>query len=391
MESARDFLCSSAIPTIPPSSPTSAALSLSIVPHDGGVGVRLTSQLQRYDGSRPKNLESFSLSATQFGTDYVGQLPKCDVINIHWIGGFIDYRAFADPRIATIPCVFTLHDMNHLTGGCHYTGACNRFINTCGTCPQLGSKSSPDLATRTQSRKIAALRNRSEKSISVVANSEWLAAEARRSSILRRFPVHKIHYGLDTQVFAPRERSCARRILDLPQDTSIILAAAETLSNPRKGMLHLMRALDGMQSSGRMLVLFGRGSCEPPPNWSVISLGSITDDRLLSVIYSAADVFVIPSLEDALPLTVLEAMACGTPVVGFDVGGIPDMIRDGETGYLVPKADAFQLRNAIERLLLDSSSRVTFSENCRRLVETNFSLKKQADAYVRLYQSMLAE
>ena len=283
----------------------------------------LTSQLQRYDGSRPKNLESFSLSATQFGTDCVGQLPKCDVINIHWIGGFIDFRTFADPRIATIPCVFTLHDMNHLTGGCHYAGACNRFINTCGRCPQLGSTSSSDLATHTQSRKVAALRNRSEKSISVVANSEWLAAEARRSSILRRFPIHKIHYGLDTQVFAPRERSCARRILDLPQDTTIILAAAETLSNPRKGMVHLMKALDGMQSTGRMLLLFGRGSCEPPPGWAVTSLGSITDDRLLSVIYSAADVFVIPSLEDALPLTVLEAMACGTPVVGFDVEAYP--------------------------------------------------------------------
>ena len=350
----------------------------------------LANQLRPYLTTRRGSLNEFSLSATEFGMDYLCQLPKCDLINVHWITGFIDYRAFAHSRIATIPCVFTLHDMNHFTGGCHFAGDCSRFTAQCGSCPQLGSSSPLDLSARTQSRKIAALKHRPDNSISVVANSEWLAAEARRSSILSRFPIFKIHYGLDTQVFAPRERAVARRILDLPQDTSIILAAADVLSNPRKGMLHLMRALEAMPSAGRMLLLFGKGSCNPPPNWSFVNLGKISDDRFLSVVYSAADVFVIPSLEDALPLTVLEAMACGIPVVGFDVGGLPDMIRDGESGYLVAKEDTSELRKAIDRILADTELRGRLSQNCRHRIETSFSLKTQAEAYIRLYRSMLA-
>lgn len=350
----------------------------------------LCRQLRPYRSSRPEGFELFSLNRTEFGADFVEQIPAADVIHLHWTSRFIDLKALTHPRLRQLPLVLTLHDMNGVTGGCHYTAGCTRFTRQCGRCPQLGSTREMDLSLWQMRLKARALERRPNHSVRVVTASAWMAEVAGCSSLLGRFPVSTIPYGLDTQVFAPRDRLVARAILDLPASEQVILFAANHISNPRKGLPYLLNAVRGLPPAGRRLLSFGHGAApDAPAGWAYQHLGPITDERFLSLVYSAADVFVIPSVEEGFGQTILEAMACGVPGIGFRVGGIPDIIVSEQTGYLVPKADVLALRAALERVLGDEPERRRLAHNSRRLAETTFPLEKQADAYLALYQEML--
>lgn len=335
--------------------------------------------------------EPFRDDRSQYRREPLKQLPECDLINLHWVARFVDYRSFFAAVAGRIPVVWTLHDMNPFTGGCHYDNGCGRFGDRCGACPRLGSAHAKDLSRRVWRRKREAFKRIPQGGLHIVTPSRWLAAEARRSSLLGGRPVRVIPNGVDTEDFAPRDRTFARRTLGIPQEARAVLFAAQAVGNERKGFDFLRKALAGLAGpEGLFLLSLGSGEFASGLRTPHIHLGRVDHDRMLSLVYSAADLFVIPSVQDNLPNTVLESLACGMPVVGFDVGGIPDMVRPGVTGLLAPPGDVAALREAISELLKNDAKRKEMSANCRRIAAREYALEVQARRYVELYEQVLS-
>jgi glycosyltransferase involved in cell wall biosynthesis len=306
------------------------------------------------------------------------------------VAGFLDYEGFFLNVSPNLPLVWRLADMNPLTGGCHYDGGCGRFANQCGACPQLSSSDPNDLSHQIWARKNQSLARLAPNRLHLVATSRWIAAEAQRSSLLARFPVTVIPNGLDTGDFAPRDRGYTRDLLGIPQHAKVVLFVADDADNVRKGFKLLAEALRGIENVSDLLLL-SLGVGRPVVGGDVrhLHLGKIANDRFLSAVYSAADVYVIASLQESFGQTVTESLACGTPVVGFASGGIPDMVRPGQTGLLAPTGDVPALRAAVAQLLNDSAQRTRMSAECRRLALAEYSLDVQARAYGALYRSLL--
>jgi glycosyltransferase involved in cell wall biosynthesis len=340
---------------------------------------------------RPPSLDWFSDDRTPIGSQLVAQLPACDVVNLHWVAGFVDYEGFFPAaRRLGVPLVWRLADMNAFTGGCHYDDGSGKFTQQCGACHQLGSSDPNDLSHQIWSRKKAALAHLPDDGLHLVGTSRWIAGEAKRSSLMGRFPVSIIPNGLDVRDFAPRDRKFSRDFFDLPPDAKIVLFAADSTKTVRKGFAYLVEALQGMTDvPDLLLVSVGGGE----PNLSGVPhrhLGRIKDDRVLSLAYSAADVYVIASLQESFGQTVTESMACGTPVVGFASGGIVDMVRPGITGQLAPTRDVAALRESVRAVLSDPDKAAEMGENCRRVAVAEYSLEVQAAAYKALYERLVA-
>ena len=345
----------------------------------------------------PARYELFSDDRTEDGGALVEQIPRdCDVVNLHWVAGFVDhepfFRYFATER-KDVPLVWRLADMAPLTGGCHYDQDCGRFTAQCGRCPEIGSSDENDLSREVWERKSRALEMLSPDRLHLVGTSRWIAGESRRSSLLSRFPVTIVPNGLDVELFKPRDKRFSRDLLGIPQGGAVVLFVAETATVRRKGFAELARAVEAI-SGIENLVLVSLGKGKPDlalaPGHRHVHLGRINDDRVLSMAYSAADVFVIPSLYESFGQTTIESMACGTPVVGFASGGIPDMVRPGVTGQLAPTGDTAALRDAIVRVLRAPDERAAMSENCRRIAVEEYAMEVTARQYVRLYELLLA-
>jgi glycosyltransferase involved in cell wall biosynthesis len=281
--------------------------------------------------------------------------------------------------------------MNAVTGGCHYDLGCGRFAQRCAACPQLGSEDPNDLAGQVWDRKRAVFERLDPRRFCIVTPSRWLGQVVKQSPIFSRFRIETIPYGIDLDDFAPRDRAAARDVLRIPQDSHVILFLAEMLDNRRKGFPLLEEALSSCSRLVDRLWLLSVGHNPPQPKTDVQGshLNYVGNDRFLSLAYSAADLFVIPSLQDNLPNTVLEAMACGTPVVGFDVGGIRDMIRPDRTGVLVEAGDVVGLRAAIVTLLKSPGTRQQMSQQARQIALAEYPLLLQARRYGELYEELL--
>lgn len=345
--------------------------------------------LLRYLRARPAGLEFFSDDRSEHGEDMLAQLPACDVVHLHWVARFLDYQSFFANVPSRKPVVWTLHDMNAFTGGCHYSGGCERYTEKCGHCPQLASTQDKDPSRQIWRRKHDGYAHLAPERFHIVTPSRWLAEQVRRSSLLGRFPVTAIPNGVSTNDYAPRDRHFARDTLGLPWDAAVLLFVAEHTDVRRKGLSLLLDALVRLNYSGK-LVLVSLGSLKHIPHgrFPHVHLGTVFNERLLSLVYSAADLFVIPSLEDNLPNTVLEAMACGVPVAGFDVGGIPEMVRPGRTGMLAPPADVAGLAKVMEDMLRYEPLRRRMAETCRQVVLQEYTLEKQAIAYADIYHRL---
>lgn len=343
----------------------------------------------QYRTARPSDASLFSGDRSVHYAALLAQVPSCDVIHLHWVAGLFDYRAFLPAAARQAPLVWTLHDMNPFTGGCHHDYGCGRFANQCGACPQLGYSNPHDLTRVTWRRKRRAFTSIPAGRLQVVAPSQWLAGEARRASLFRDFPVCVIPNGLDMQTFAPREKLSARVMLGIPADARVLLFVAQWLGDPLKGFSHLAHALTGMTDvPGLFLLSVGKFAGALPVPIPCRNLGIVHDPRLLSMIYSAADLFLLPSLQDNLPNTMLESLACGTPIIAYGSGGIPEVVRDGVNGMLVPTGDVAALRSTILSVLSDPARRSAMSENARRLMLREYTLKESARRYAELYASL---
>lgn len=350
----------------------------------------MSRDLAPYAATRPAGLELFSTDRSIYQNDVVSSLPPCDIVHLHWIAEMVDYQSFFTQLPRDIPIVWTFHDMNAFTGGCHYNMDCDRYKRQCGACPQLGSSREEDLSRQVWRRKQRVFAQLDVERLHIVTPSRWLQREVSASSLLGRFPSSVIPNGLDTAVFSPRPRDATRQALGISPTARVLLFAADSLATRRKGFDLLMQTLAALNRIPNVLLL-SVGGDKPELEMPIphLHLGHISNDVLLPLAYNAADVFVIPSLQDNLPNTVLESMSCGTPVIGFDVGGIPDMVRPGLTGELVPVGDVSALGQTIADLLGDDSRRAAMSVNCRRVAVGEYSAEAQAQSCAELYRALL--
>jgi len=343
--------------------------------------------LARHRLLRDDNMTVFSDDRVEHLGNIVGQMPSCDVVNLHWVTRFVDYRSFFAHTPLLAPIVWTLHDMNAFTGGCHCTYDCERYMDGCGACPQLGSSTTDDMSHSIWQAKQEIMKELRPDQLHIVTPSRWLAIKAERSTLLRAFSVSHIPNCVDTGVFSPRNRRSARQVLNIPQEARVVLFVAQLLHRRHKGFNLLSRALSGLRDVPNLfLVTVGRGEPVVADHVAHLHLDRLNDDALLALAYSAADVLAIPSLQDNLPNTVLEAMSCGVPVVGFDVGGIPELVRPGVTGLLAPAGDANALSAAIGQLLQDPAKRAEMGRNCRRIAVEEYAPEVQARRYRALYE-----
>ncbi len=340
---------------------------------------------------RPQGLEIFTDTWAASKLTDVPEIAQADIIHLHWIAGTVDM-----PRevgfFKTKKIVWTLHDMNAFTGGCHYAAGCQKYEQQCGSCPQLGSNLDNDLSRQIWTRKMAAYR---QLDMAIVTPSQWLADCTQKSSLLSSFPVHVIPNGVPTDIFKPYPQTQIRESLQVPKDAFVILFGADIVTNARKGFVHLLRALEHVKtlaSSDQIaLATFGNHAQAAVQHlgFPTFAFDYVDKESELALVYSMADVTVIPSLEDNLPNVVLESLACGTPVVGFDVGGIPDMVEHQVNGYLAPVGDdkglAEGMRWVMERKLAGGKVRL----KCRETALSRYNLPLQAGWYRELYEEIL--
>jgi len=354
---------------------------------------RLSNSFQRrawrsYRSGRPQGVELFSNDKPQSGGNPIPALSPNSIINLHWIAGFLNYASILNIS-RRVPIVWTLHDMNPFTGGCHYSAGCQAYMSGCGSCPQLGSTAEHDLSRAIFQRKYRAVSRIHSQQIHIVSPSRWLAQEAHKSVLFRELEISVIPYALDVETFQPRDKIAARVALGLAPDARIILFVAADVNNKRKGLDLLLSAIKSLDDSKAVqLLTVGGGNCVLPIELTHCHIGEVNSDRILSAIYSAADVFVIPSRGDIFGRTALEAVACGTPVVGFRAGGMPDVVRPRITGLLAEPEDVRDLRDAIATLLGDSNLRRELSVSCRQIATKEYGLEVQASRYIELYKSM---
>ncbi|MBD2037927.1 glycosyltransferase family 4 protein [Leptolyngbya sp. FACHB-321] len=332
--------------------------------------------------------------STQWLPDYIS--PKVrqitpDIVNIHWAcDGFLQIETLAK---LNCPLVWTLHDMWAFTGGCHYSQECDRYTASCGSCPQLGSNRNFDLSRWILKRKAKAWKNLN---LSIVTPSHWLAECARSSSLFHALPVHVIPYGIDLERYRSADRKFARHILKLPQDKQLILFTAIGATSDRRKGLHLLQAaLQYLEQIGcaQQIELLIVGASQPDTHVDLKLrmhyLGTLSDDISLSLAYAAADIFVAPSTQDNLPNTVIEALACGTPCVAFNIGGMPDLIDHQQNGYLAQPFQTEDLAHGITWVLSNEKRHQCLADAARQKAEREFALEKQATRYVDLFKQIL--
>jgi len=335
--------------------------------------------------------EAFSSEWDVIGGELCEQIADADIINLHWVANFVDIPVTINfAKKHGIPVVWTLHDMNPFTGGCHYNIACRKFEAACGACLQLNSVREDDWSSSIQKAKIDTFRGLSARDITITTPSNWLADEVRASSAMGHLNTVVLPYSVDQTVYKPHNKCSAREIAGLPQDVGILLFIAQNVDNYRKGMDVLQDALMHYVNTPNLhLVIIGATAQEIYYPFPCSFFGTIKDDSLASIIFAAADAIVLPSRQDNLPNTMLEALACGTAVIGSDVGGIPDFVIPEQTGFLFPVGDAQGLGDAIDDAFSDMNRLCQYGCNGRELAEQKLTSTIQANAYLDLYQNLL--
>ncbi|WP_036477631.1 glycosyltransferase family 4 protein [Myxosarcina sp. GI1] len=316
-----------------------------------------------------------------------------DIINLHWVcNGFLQIETLAK---FNKPIVWTLHDMWAFTGGCHYAGDCDNYQHTCGSCPHLKSNQKQDLSFWTKLRKEKAWY---KLNLTIVSPSQWLGECARNSSLFKNKPVTVIPHGLDLKKYQPIDKSIARTILHLPLDKKLVLFSAVTgTSDLRKGFPLLEAALQSLSQSVWQdkieLVVVGSANINHFSNlgFKVHCLGQFYDDLSLAVAYSAVDVTVIPSTQEAFGQIASESLACGSPVVAFNTTGILDIVKHQQDGYLAVPFEIQDLARGITWILEDSQRYLQLCTRARQKAERAFPWSTQADRYLSLYDEILSK
>ncbi|MCQ2204569.1 MAG: glycosyltransferase family 4 protein [Bacteroidales bacterium] len=350
---------------------------------------RLTILPQERDSNMRYN---FSIANTGQSIVDAKVVQEADIIHLHWINqGFLSLENLKEIFELGKPIVWTLHDMWPFTGGCHYAGTCFEFNEHCGFCPFLKKKEKRDMSFETYAKKREIYANGN---LTVVTCSRWLASMAKSSSLLKNTRVTTIPNPIDTKFYRPMDREVCREELGLPQDKKLILFGAANILDVRKGFRYLEEALTIIQDnfpaiSDRIeLVVFGKLEKGWTNRFSfkIHTMDFISDPMKLVKLYNAADTFILPSLQDNLPNTVVESLCCGTPVVGFGIGGIPEMITHMQTGFLAEVKNSLSLANGIYNMLFFNQQQ---RDQVREAAIATFAENIVSKQYIDLYNKLL--
>lgn len=338
----------------------------------------------------------FETDAASYGLDItkLRDFREADVIHLHWINqGFLSLRSIERIVASGKPVVWTLHDMWPFTGICHYTGDCQRYQQSCGNCPKLwGGGSKRDLSRRVFQRKLRLYR---KSNITFVACSDWIASCARQSALLEGKTVVSIPNPIDTRLYSPRNMSKAREHLVLPLGKTLLLFAAFRVTNKIKGIDYLCEAIRLIakehpdEAAKIAVVAVGKDSDELRSMLpvKVFSFGYVDNERRMIDIYNACNMMLIPTMQDNLPNTIMESMACGRPCVAFRVGGIPQMIDHGENGYVADYKDAADFARGI-LWTMDPARYPELCSGARAKVMAEYSETAVARRYYDLYKKI---
>ena len=348
-------------------------------------------------GEKDKSVR-FAFSTARHGTDvsHSELITKTDLLHIHWTNsGFLSVTNLKQIISLGKPIVWTLHDMWAFAGGCHYAGDCPNFKQKCGNCPVLRHPRNRDISRSGWFAKRAMYLK--AHNIVFVTCSNWLADVAKQSSLLNGFRIEAIPNPIDTDIFAPQNKEEARSKYKIAPKTKVILFGAANINDRRKGIAYLVEALQILKQTLAdteqiEVLVFGKNSSFDITQlpFKTRELGIIKSQNILADIYSLADVYVLPSIEDNLPNMVMEALACGTPVAAFNTGGIPDMVEHLHNGYLAEHGSADDLAKGIQHILYAPNYNQLSSE-ARAKVVNEFSNEMVAARYKALYESILKQ
>ncbi|WAC01933.1 glycosyltransferase [Lacinutrix neustonica] len=347
------------------------------------VKTRRKNKKERFVAKRSTGLELYTYPDSNFDITASDLYKEADLINLHWVSNFLDYKQFFTKN--TKPVVWTLHDMNPFSGGEHYK---ETFLGI----NDQGKPINRQLSTLEKEQFKSILKIKTEalepvENLHFVTLCHWMTNEIKQSGFFSKFPVTCIPNGINTTIFKPRHKEYSRDLLQLSCSKKVVLFVADSISNHRKGYAFLKRAFNLIEDENIILLAIGAKTNLLMNNNKVVELGHIKNEQLLSVAYSAADVFVIPSLMDNLPNTVLEALLCGTPVIGFPVGGIRDMIQNGKNGLITNTISVAALSQAINAFF-KTGVQLT-SEEIRQDALTKYDQKIQANNYIELFKKIL--
>lgn len=322
---------------------------------------------------------------------------EADVIHLAWINqGMLSLKGIRKILDSGKPVVWTMHDLWPATAICHYARGCKNYLSACHNCPLLPNGGSQnDLSAKVWQRKHKVIHNHT---IHFVACSRWLQHQAEGSGLFRHQKVESIHNPINTHLFFPQNKTEARKRLRLPVDKRIVLFVSQKVTDERKGMAYFVKAVEKMieadpttKDTTVVAILGGHGeeiAGELP--LKAYPLGYVSEDKIIIDVYNSADAFVLPSLEDNLPNTIMEAMACGVPCVGFNVGGIPEMIEHGKTGYVAKVRDSDDLAKGIA-WVLDNGNYERLSASSVEKVHRNYSEHSVAMQYLDVYTDAMAQ
>ena len=337
------------------------------------------------NGFSKKNLFDISIANTGVSITNHPEFKKADVIHLHWINqGMLSIKEIGKILASGKKIIWTMHDMWPFTGICHHAGTCNHFENSCGLCPYLNRPSKSDISFTSYLLKQAAY---SLGNIHFVACSNWLKDLALKSQLTTNHEVSTISNPLNTELYKPKDKMELRKAMNLPTDKKIILFAAAKVSDKRKGIDYLIEASKIIfeRENNFMFLIAGENSEEIISQLALpaVNAGYVTSSDMPDI-YNAADVFVTPSLQENLPNTIMESMACGTPCVGFNIGGIPEMIDHKQNGYIANYKDSQDLADGLMWVLQETTNK-TLSGNARHKAVMNYSEATIAKRYLDIY------
>ena len=345
-----------------------------------------------------KRKHLFEIDIANTGADItrLSEFKEADIIHLSWINqGMLSLKGIRKILNSGKPVVWTMHDIWPATGICHITLNCQRFQSSCGNCRLLPNGGSlRDLSYKVFKRKKAMLEGHD---ISFVTCSKWLEKEVRKSALLTNQQIQTIPNPIDTRIFRPHDKKQARLRINLPLDMKVILFVAQRIANENKGIFYLIDACHKMAAEHPEMVhnTFvavlggGRGNIGDVFDFCTGKLGYVNDTQQIVDIYNAADVFVLPSLSENLPNTIMEAMACGVPCVGFDVGGIPEEIDHLKNGYVAEYRDVSDLAKGLYWVLNEADSEALSREAVRK-VTASYSQHAVAMKYIEVYNRALS-
>lgn len=351
-----------------------------------------------WTANRFKKHNLFDVDIANTGTDITSmpEFTQADVIHLHWVNqGYISLKGLRTILQSGKPVVWTMHDMWPFTGICHYADGCNKYETECGACPKIyGRPHTHDLAHSIFQKKMRVYAGRD---ICFVACSRWLEAMARKSKLLQDKFVTNIPNAINTKLFHPLNKEEARKRLNLPLDHKLILFGSMKITDKRKGIDYLIDACHILENDypdigdNIAVVIVGKETDEtanlfPFPFYN---MGYVSSEHRLVDIYNAVDLYVTPSLQDNLPNTIVEAMACGTPCVGFQIGGIPQMIDHLHNGYVAEYQSAADLANGIHWILTETDYAELSEAACRKAV-SSYSEESVSKQYIEVYNKAIS-